>query len=204
MDTVKIYREKETESLIVKDSEREEYNMLASELGFTTVSKAIENKTPIVYPYLNSAMVKQLRAVCPVKVKAEDYTKSAIPLEILKVFKYCKDNQMFEGFEVWYNDVQPDPLLVGWKYQSDTARERAYSWQVDRYLIGRWGDCALELPDLVALGFEKMKQELTDKASMVVTRLNDILANPDPYIRSVLAGQSLSLDIKMDAENTLF
>jgi hypothetical protein len=195
---VKIYREPENEALILDEVQLAEYNDLALELGFNTQLNVEEQNVPNVYVSLNTAMEKQLKAVCPMKVDADKYNKSTIPLEVLKVYKFAKDNKMFDGFHIWYNDVDPDPMLIGWNWQSDIDKEKGYDWRVNRFLIARWGDCALELPELIELGFQKMKQEVMDKAQSAIDVCNSVLSNPDIHVRKILSnttGQDISLNI---------
>ena len=195
---VKIYREPENEALILDEVQLAEYNDLALELGFATTQNVEQQNVPNVYVSLNTAMEKQLKAVCPMKVDADKYTKSTIPLAVLKVYKFAKDNKMFDGFHIWYNDVDPDPMLIGWNWQSDIDKEKGYDWRVNRFLIARWGDCALELPELIELGFQKMKQELMDKAQSAIDVCNSVLSNPEIHVRKILSnttGQDISLNI---------
>ena len=195
---VKIYREPENEALILDEVQLAEYNDLALELGFATTQNVEQQNVPNVYVSLNTAMEKQLKAVCPMKVDADKYNKSTIPLEVLKVYKFAKDNKMFDGFHIWYNDVDPDPMLIGWNWQSDIDKEKGYNWRVNRFLIARWGDCALELPELIELGFQKMKQELMDKAQSAIDVCNSVLSNPKIHVRKILSnttGQDISLNI---------
>jgi hypothetical protein len=195
---VKIYREPENEALILDEVQLAEYNDLALELGFATAQNAQEQNVPNVYISLNNAMEKQLKAVCPIKVDADKYTKSTIPLEVLKVYKFAKDNKMFDGFHIWYNDVEPDPMLIGWNWISENDKKNNYTWCINRFLIARWGDCALELPELLELGFQKMKQELIDKAQSAIDKCNSVISNPDLHVRKILSNTTendISLNI---------
>lgn len=194
---VKIYREPENESLILDENELAEYNSIALELGFASHENVEQQNVPNVYISLNTAMEKQLKAVCPIKVNADEYTKSTIPLEVLKVYKFCKDNKMFDGFHIWYNDVDPDPMLIGWNWKTEEDKKRDYKWRINRFLIARWGDCALELPQLLELGFNKIKQEVLDKAQSAIDSCNSILNNPDIHVRKILSdttGPDISLN----------
>jgi len=198
---VKIYREPENEALILDEVQLAEYNDLALELGFTTQENAKEQNVPNIYVSLNNAMEKQLKAVCPVKVDAEHYSKSTIPLEVLKVYKFAKDNKMFDGFHIWYNDVDPDPMLIGWNWRSATDKEKGYTWNLNRFLIARWGDCSLELPELLELGFQKMKQELTDKAQSAIDKCNAVISNPDLHVRKILSN-TMDSDISLNINSS--
>jgi hypothetical protein len=201
---VKIYREIENQGLILEESDLEAYNTLALELGLTTVEKQEDKKVPSVYICLNQAMQRQLTAVCPQHIDVEKYRRSTIPLQVLQAYKFCKDNSMYEGFQIWYDDVAPDPMLIGWNYQNDADRTNKYTWRADRFLIARWGDCSMEIPELLHIGFEKMKQQLIDKAKKTLSQINDVLLNPDVYTRDIIQGRSVSIDLNVDGGNTIY
>jgi hypothetical protein len=201
---VKIYRELENEALILDEVQLAEYNELTAELGLQTIEQSEEQKVPNVYAFLNSAMTKQLHAICPRHADVKDYKKSTIPVEVLKVLKFAKENKMYEGYEIWYNDVEPDPLLIGWNYSSDTAREKQYSWQRDRFLMARWGDCAMELPELMSLGFNKLKQEIIDKAKTAISTCKSVIEEPEIYVRKILSEQAISIDLNTTSSSTIY
>jgi len=200
---VKIYREPENEALILDETQLAEYHELTSELGLQVVTQQ-EQQVPNVYTFLNSAMTKQLYAICPKHTAVVDYKKSTIPVEVLKVLKFAKDNNMYEGYEIWYNDIEPDPLLIGWNYSNDTAREKQYGWQKDRFLMARWGDCAMELPELLQVGFDKLKQELLDKAKQAISTCKSVIEDPDVYVRKVLSEQAVSIDLTTTSSSTIY
>jgi hypothetical protein len=200
---IKIYREPENEALILDENQLAEYHELTAELGLQTVEQQ-EQKVPNVYAFLNTAMTKQLHAICPKHVDVQDYKKSTIPVEVLKVLKFAKANKMYEGYEIWYNDVDPDPLLIGWNFSSDNAREKQYSWQKDRFLMARWGDCALEIPELLQLGFDKLKQELIDKAKQAISTCNSVINDPEIYVRKILSEQATSIDLTTTSSSTIY
>jgi hypothetical protein len=200
---VKICREPENEALILNEEQLAEYHELTAELGLQVVEQQ-EQKVPNIYTFLNSAMTKQLHAICPKHLKVEDYKKSTIPVEVLKVLKFAKEQNMYEGYEIWYNDVEPDPLLIGWNYSSDNARTNNYTWQKDRFLMARWGDCAMELPELLQIGFDKLKQELVDKAKQAISTCKAVMEDPDVYVRKVLSDQAASIDLTTTSSNTIY
>jgi len=203
---VKIYREPENESLILNNEQLAEYNELAAKLGLQTKEKQGENKIPNVYVCLNIAMQKQLQALCPMVEKASKYTRSTIPLEILKVYDFAKENKMFDGFQIWYNDIDPDPLLIGWKWQNEEAKEKDYTWKKDRFLIARWGDCALEMSELLELGFNNLKQQLQDKAKEAISKSKNILEDTDVYVRKILSEKTsdMNIDLNTSANNNIY
>jgi hypothetical protein len=201
---VKIYRELENESLILNESDLEKYNELAFELGLVTREKSELNNCPVIYPVLNQAMQRQLKALCPSSELIEKYTRSTIPLEILSVYKFCKDNNMFDEVRIWFDDKQLDPLVIGYNWIDEESKIKGYSWQKNKYLIARWGDCAKEIPQLLQEGFERIKLELTEKALVAKEKCNSILANPDIYTRKIVNGTAsdMNIDLRTDGDNT--
>jgi hypothetical protein len=199
---VKIYREPENQELILDEAKLAEYNQLIVELGITAPAK--ENQTPNVYQYLNATMAKQIHALCPMHIAVEQYTKSTIPLEVLKVLQYCKEQEMFDGYSVWWDDTAPDPVLIGWKWVSEEDKIKNYTWRTDKYLIARWGDCDMEIPELMEKGFQRIKQELIDKAHLSMEKCNSIINNPDMYVRSILSNSAPSIDLNTSATGTIY
>jgi hypothetical protein len=199
---VKIYREPENQELILDEAKLAEYNQLIEELGIAAPSE--EKKTPNVYQYLNSAMVKQLHALCPMNIAVEKYTKSTIPLDVLKVLQYCKEQQMFDGYHIWWDDKAPDPLLIGWKWLDENDKVNKYTWRSDKYLIARWGDCAMEMPELLEKGFERIKQEMLDKVALGLEQCNSMINNPDTYVRKVLNDDSIRIDMELSTDRQIY
>jgi hypothetical protein len=199
---VKIYREPENQELILDEAKLAEYNQLMEELGIA--SPLEEKKTPNVYQYLNSAMVKQLHALCPMNIAVEKYTKSTIPVDVLKVLQYCKSQEMFDGYHIWWDDKAPDPLLIGWKWMSEADETHNYNWRSDKYLIARWGDCAMEIPELLEKGFERIKQELIDKATLGLEQCKSMITNSDTYVRKALNNESVNVDMNLSANNQIY
>lgn len=197
---VKIYREPENESLILDENQLREYNQIAEELGLKPMDG--KQSVPNVYLVLNNAMAKQLTALCPCKVGAEKYTRTTIPLEVLKVYKFAKDNEMFDGFQVWYDDKAPDPLLIGWKWNSEKDKEQNYTWNRTPYLIARWGDCAMEINELLDKGFALIKQNVMDSAIIAIEQIKSIVNNPDSHVRKFLGGTSFNLNIITGADGS--
>lgn len=201
---VKIYRELENETLIFNEEDLSKYIALANELGLNTSKDNEKENCPVVYPILNEAMQRQLKALCPSSTMISNYTRSTIPLEVLEVYKFTKDNDMFESVKIWFDDKQLDPLMVGYKWQDEEAKEKGYSWRKNVYLIARWGDCAKELPELLQEGFERIKLELQEKAIVAQEKCSSVLNNLDVYTRKIVNGRSsdMSIDLTTEGDNT--
>jgi hypothetical protein len=203
---VKIYREEENQSLILNEDQVLEYNELAARIGVIPIEKANENKIPGIYPALNYAMQKQLQALCPMVAEVENFNYCTIPLEVLKVLDFAKSNSMYEGYQVWFNDVAPDPMLIGWNWKSDSDRLSGYTWKKNRFLIARWGDCALELPELLLKGTYNIKRQLIDKAKIAQDKINAVQSNPDAYVNAILANSidKAKIDLNTSADSQIY
>lgn len=183
---VKIYREPENESLILNEEELADYYNLIESLGLKSPVAIEDRKVPNVYQNLNDPTKKQLQAVCPRSLKIEDYTRSTIPLEVLRVYEFAKKNEMFDEYFIWYNDKAPDPMLVGMKYPNEEDRQKQRTWAATYSLLARWGDEALEIEELVKLGYDKIKQAIVDKVEESIFTCKHIQENPDMYVRKYL------------------
>lgn len=181
---VKIYREPENVGLLLDENELAEYQQLAEELGIPEVK---QGKTPSVYQTLNQVQIRALEALCPAKTNLEDYNRSTIPVEVLRALKFIKENEMFDFIKVWYDDKNPDPIIVGEKYRTQTDRENGYSWNIEKVLVARWGDCAYELPELIEMGKARLKEEFTAKAIDVRSKIESFLTHPELYVNKYLS-----------------
>lgn len=201
---VKIYRELENETLIFNEKDLAKYNSLASELGLNTSEDVEKENCPVVYPILNQSMQRQLRALCPSSTMISNYTRSTIPLEVLEVYKFVKDNDMFESVKIWFDDKQLDPLMIGYNWEDKEAKEKNYTWRKNVYLIARWGDCSKEIPELLQEGFERIKLELQEKAIVAQEKCNSVLNNLDVYTRKIINGNAsdMNIDLRTDGDNT--
>jgi hypothetical protein len=181
---VKIYREPENVGLLLDENELAEYQQLAEELGIPEVK---QGKTPSVYQTLNTVQIRALEALCPAKNKLESYNRSTIPVEVLRAIKFIKENEMFDFINVWYDDKNPDPIIVGEKYRTENDRTNGYTWNTEKVLVARWGDCAYELPELVEMGKERLKREFTEKAIDRQQKIESFLQHPEVYINKYLS-----------------
>jgi len=180
---VKIYREPENVGLLLDEDQLAEYQQLAEELGIPEVNPT---KTPSVYQVLNTQQERALKALCPASLLLESYNRSTIPVEVLHAIKFVKENEMFDFIRVWYDDKNPDPMIIGERYTSEESRQKEYTWNTYKSLIARWGDCAYELNELVEMGKERLKKEYTEKALDIQMKIEAFLKYPDIQINKYL------------------
>ena len=68
--------------------------------------------------------------LCPVADEVCAYDKAPIPLEVLGLIKLSEDEGYFKSIKIWHDNVDPDPLAVGYAVDE---------YEGGIYLIARWG-----------------------------------------------------------------
>lgn len=183
MTVVKIYREPENTGLILNEEELNEYKKLAGELGLDEFKP---DKVPSVYTPINQVQIRALKALCPCTYKLKKYTRGTIPVEALQAVKFATDNEMFDVLEVWCDDKEPDPVIIGKSFTNQSDRENDYTWNMHHTLIARWGDCSHELSELVDMAKERVKREYTEKAIVLKEKINSFLEHSDVFTNKFL------------------
>lgn len=181
---VETYIIEETQELIYDNEKLDQWNSLVSELGLKGQAKVVNtDKSPIPFLWMNTTLKKVFEELCPRKVNIEEYNKTPIPVEALSLVALSMKEGYFNKIEVWYNDKNPDPAIVGYKFnggESEWQRE----WQADKYLLARWSDVKASL------------MELTDRAKKLFTlrRSNELKESIKRYQRELE-------DIEINANN---
>jgi len=161
---VETYIIEETKDLIYDNEKLDQWNSLVAELGLSGQTQVVKaDKSPIPFLWMNRALVKVFEELCPRKTKIEEYSKTPIPVEALSLASLSKKEGYFDKIEVWYNDENPDPAIVGYKYTQGSG-EWERNWYADKYLLARWSDVKATL------------EELTDRAKKLFTlrRTNEL------------------------------
>ena len=139
----------ETTNLIHDNDALQKWNERCEELGLTGQTKVVvADKSPIPFLWMNAALVNTFQTLCPTKCKISDFDKSPIPLEVLDAVALCKREEYFYKTEIWYNEEDKDPVVVGYKFEQGTS-----DWEKDyysqKYLIARWADVKASLDALI-------------------------------------------------------
>lgn len=139
---VEIYREPELESMIDNMEHVEEWMKQVQELDLKgqaqLISKDVDDK-PSIYINMNASLCHVFKVLCPRKVDYKEYDKSTIPLEVLKEIALCVHEKYFHKISIWYDDREPDPIVVGHISGSSSS---------PLHLIARWGDEILPFEEL--------------------------------------------------------
>lgn len=169
---VETFYVEETVNLIHDNDALAKWNEKVNELGLEGQKTVVKtDKSPIPFLWMNEALVSAFEVLCPSKTEMEKYDKTPIPLELLEVVSLCKREDYFDLVEVWFNEREKDPVIIGYKYnlgssESDWWRKS----RGDKYLIGRWADVKASLDALVKraknLFFQsetlRLKQQIRD------------------------------------------
>jgi hypothetical protein len=149
--TVETFYIAETIDLVHDNDALQEWNEKVQELGLTGQADVIvKDKSPVPFLWMNEALISTFETLCPTKVSIDKYSKTPIPLELLKTVSLCRNEQYFDKIEVWYNEKEKDPVIVGYKYdQTQTRKDEWYQLHyAAKYLIGRWADVKASLDQL--------------------------------------------------------
>lgn len=150
------FREPELMEL-VEDDKSKEWRKLCDELGMQGQIQKFQKKEgvqgkPIPYMEINKKWAKVFLTVCPSKSEYQKYSHSTIPLDALQEIDFCIKNQYFEKIEIWYDNVDKDPFIVG--------RNKGTNWSDDLYLIGRFGDEIIPLEEIKKKAYTKLQNSL--------------------------------------------
>lgn len=168
----------ETQELIYDNEKLDQWNAMVSELGLTGQTQVVKtDKSPIPFLWMNQTMKAVFEELCPRKVKIEEYDKTPIPVDALRMVALSKKEGYFDKIEVWYNDKEPDPAIVGIKFGKGTSTWEK-EWHADRYLLARWSDVKATLEELTEkakkLFLLRRTNELTDEIKRRQRELEDI------------------------------
>lgn len=180
---VETYLIEETVELIYDNEKLDQWNKRVEELGLEGQrTVAVNEKSPIPFMWMNKAVVATFEQLCPRKVAIQAYNKTPIPVEALDLVALSNKEGYFDKIEVWYNDADPDPCIVGYKYGKGNGEwERVY--YAEKYLLARWSDVKAPINQLIDRAknvfIAKTKNELERSIKRDQRRLEDINLEAD-------------------------
>lgn len=137
----------------------------------------LEKTTGIPFPLMTTTDDRVWGKYCPNKQKLAEI-KIALPKQVLELIEKYHTN--FDWLEVWYESKdQVDPILVGCKWKNQEDKEKGYSWNVDKFLMCRWGESLKSFEEIVSFVKEKMYQE---KKTELETNLATLRLDVDKYL----------------------
>lgn len=144
-------------------TEPEEWKAKVEELELEGQKSLMEGeaKSPIPFMLIEKDMEAIFSTVCPRTQNIEDYSSQPIPMEALSTVGLAVKENYFERIEVWSNEKDPDPLIVG------VAK---IDGNMTKFLMARWGREKKTLEDLKKRAMElwipkainKLKSEIKE------------------------------------------
>lgn len=170
---VEIYlQDEETNTLVYNPEELDQWKAQIEKLeleGQKTL--ASPDKSPVPFPFMNYTMGVVYSTLCPRKFTVEEYDKTPIPLRVLSALALARQEGYFNKIEVWIDDQEPDPVLIGYRWP-----EGGSHWSADKYILARWGDEIRPFGELR----EKALQRLTASWSVALDEARATLSAIDP------------------------
>jgi len=160
------FREPELEELIEDSEKSNEWREICENLQMggqlkTAVSGEDSSCNPIPYMPLNRKWLKIFKTLCSSKSEFKEYSFSTIPLDALKEILLCVHQKYFDKIEIWYDNKEKDPLIIG-------KIEGQYSSDAKFYLVGRFGDEIMPLEILE----QKAAQRLADSFRTALSKMS--------------------------------
>lgn len=115
MDTiVETFFIEEVTELIGDGEKLAEWNKYVEELGLQGQTKLVtKEKSPIPFLHMNKNLISVLETLCPTKSDVENFDITPIPLEIMKLISLSTNEMYFHKIQVWADNEQPDPCVIG-------------------------------------------------------------------------------------------
>lgn len=112
--TVQSFKNAELDNVIINFGDQDEWKQLAAQMGLEKQMEFVQKaKSPLPYPYMNQSMQNIFGTLCPTKVNFKEYSKTPMPLEVMRELAFCKSEGYFNEIKIWYDDKTPDPIAVG-------------------------------------------------------------------------------------------
>ncbi len=156
---------------IAEDPERgEKWSGLVDQLGLEGQRQlcSASPTSPIPFPVMNKEMVRVYETLCPAKRIVKDYNKTTIPIRVLEIAGFCVMKEYFGKIEVWYDDKEPDPILVGCDDE-------------DKYILARW---AAEIEEYDVLK-KKALDRKTNQMRLELEKQKHKILNALPRVREI-------------------
>jgi hypothetical protein len=138
--TIQSFKNAELNNVILDLGDQDEWKELAAQMGLNKQLEFVQQaKSPLPYPYMNQSMQNIFGTLCPTKIEFKEYSKTPIPLEVIRELAFCVTENYFTTIQIWYDDKAPDPIAVGTStryrgsyYKTQEAKDRG-SWSDKEY-----------------------------------------------------------------------
>jgi hypothetical protein len=137
---IQSFKNAELDNVILNVGDQSEWKELAAQMGLNKQLEFVQQaKSPLPYPYMNQSMKNIFETLCPTKIEFKEYSKTPIPLEVIRELAFCVGENFFSEIKIWYDDKAPDPIAVGLStryrasyYRTQEAKAKS-SWSDKEY-----------------------------------------------------------------------
>lgn len=131
----------ETAELIYDNEKLDQWNQLKEELGLTGQQNILKvGKSPVPFQPATKTQMEIIDVLCPKKDDIKSYNLSPIPLEVLELVSLSVKEGYFDKICIHYDAVTPDPFAIGYRWKDEEDKAKGYNWNMQPYLIAKWGD----------------------------------------------------------------
>ncbi|MFN8344643.1 MAG: hypothetical protein U0X91_06555 [Spirosomataceae bacterium] len=142
----------DSRELIYDNAQLDKWRQIVDKLNLRGQQQIVrQGMSPIPFLLMNDRLTSLLETLCPRKAALEEYNQTPIPVEVLDLAALSHQEGYFDKIQIWYDDQTEDPICVGLCYVHERDRLAGNTWNMNRYLIGRWGE--------VKSDFEQLKQK---------------------------------------------
>lgn len=192
---VELFFEKELADISFDVEKLDEWKELAATLGMESqLALSKGDKSPIPYPYMNENMFRVYNTLCPSHKGFKEYNNTTIPLEVMKQIAFSVKENHFNYIEIWANDKEPDPLVVGvvckyfaWEVKDEkgnrinfvtkeeclahpnNTKQDCNETDKKHYLIARWGDELRPFKELKEKALNRLIEKYTGELQREIT-----------------------------------
>ena len=182
---VEIYLEEETTELIHDSEKSGEWLSIVEKLGLNGQKEmSVDKKSPVPFQFMNTVSCRVYETLCPTKMRVEQFNKGTIPLRALSVISLARDQNYFTKIEVWYDDVEKDPIAVG--YLNDT-------YSSEKFIIARWGDELRSFAELKQLAINRWIDESKTALNEKMIKCNADMASLDLIAKRYFTGEWINI-----------
>lgn len=166
------FREPEHEQLI---DTTDEWKEICETLEMKGQKSLIERKSgeegnPTPFMRINKRWLKIFKVLCPSKMEYKEYNFSVIPVEGMAEIAECVHNRYFDEIEIWYDNVEKDPLIIG-------INKGRYSSDNKYFLVGRFGDEIMPLEMLEKKAIKRMRDSIKNAIDKLSKTVDESLMN---------------------------
>jgi len=142
-----------------------------------------ETGTRCPYPKLTAVQAVVFHVICPITTRLENYNSGIIPLRVLQVAAFCKENHLFDWMEVWHpKDAKLDPVLIG------CVKHPSYdNVAQEQFLLARWAEAWKDFDVLALEAKEIIRAKLKSALSKSKAEVDAALASVDALADEVIA-----------------